>query len=112
MLVNTTKFSASEVSLTGIIVALLSPFMGALADMGGYRKFYLFIWTWICIICSCLLWYPTAGQVTFALTLFVIANVGFEMGGVFCNAFLPDIAPKEKMGRISGYGWSFGYAGG
>ena len=100
------------ISLTGIIVALLSPIMGALADRGGYRKFYLIFWTWICIICSFLLWYPNVGQVTFALTLFIIANVGFEMGGVFCNAFLPDIAPKDKIGRVSGYGWSFGYVGG
>ena len=100
------------ISLTGIIVALLSPIMGALADRGGYRKFYLIFWTWVCIICSFLLWYPNVGQVTFALTLFIIANVGFEMGGVFCNAFLPDIAPKDKIGRVSGYGWSFGYVGG
>ena len=34
------------------------------------------------------------------------------MGGVFLNAYLPEIAPKEKIGRISGYGWSFGYIGG
>ena len=34
------------------------------------------------------------------------------MGGLFCNAYLPDIAPKEKIGRISGYGWSLGYLGG
>ncbi len=100
------------ISLTGILVALLSPLMGALADRGGYRKFYLIFWTWICIIASCLLWYPNSGQVALALTLFIIANVGFEMGGVFCNAFLPDIAPKEKIGRVSGYGWSLGYVGG
>ena len=55
---------------------------------------------------------PVEGQVIFALTAFIIGNVGFEMGGVFCNAFLPDIAPKEKIGRISGYGWSLGYVGG
>ena len=52
------------------------------------------------------------GQVLFALCAFIIGNVGFEMGGVFCNAFLPDISPKEKIGRVSGYGWSFGYIGG
>jgi len=50
--------------------------------------------------------------VTKALFWFVLANIGFEMGGVFCNAYLPDIAPHEKIGRISGYGWSFGYVGG
>jgi len=42
----------------------------------------------------------------------VIANIAFEMGMVFYNAFLPDIAPADKIGRISGYGWGLGYLGG
>jgi len=100
------------ITITAIIVALLSPIMGAIADRGGYRKLYLVFWTWVCIIGSVLLWYPIEGQVVFALTAFIIGNVGFEMGGVFCNAYLPEIAPKEKIGRVSGYGWSFGYVGG
>ena len=100
------------VTITGIMVAILSPIMGAFADKGGYRKLYLFFWTWVCVIGSLILYFPQEGQITFALTAFIISNVGFEMGSVFCNAFLPDIAPKEKIGRISGYGWSFGYVGG
>jgi UMF1 family MFS transporter len=42
----------------------------------------------------------------------VVANIAFEMGMVFYNAFLPDIAPPDKIGRISGYGWGLGYGGG
>ena len=52
------------------------------------------------------------GQIFFALILVIISNAAFEMGQVFCNSYLPDIAPKEKIGRISGYGWSLGYFGG
>ena len=100
------------ITITAIIVAILSPIMGAVADRGGYRKLYLILWTWVSIIGALILWYPQEGQVFFALVAFIVSNVGFEMGGVFCNAFLPDIAPKEKIGRISGYGWSFGYVGG
>ena len=100
------------ITITAIIVALLSPIMGAIADIGGLRKKFLIFWTWVSIIGALLLWFPVEGQVVFALTAFIIGNVGFEMGGVFCNAFLPDIAPKDKIGRVSGYGWSFGYAGG
>ena len=100
------------ITITALIVAFLSPLMGAIADRGGYRKLYLIFWTWVSIAGSLLLWFPIEGQVLFALTAFIIGNVGFEMGGVFCNAFLPEIAPKEKIGRISGYGWSFGYVGG
>ena len=100
------------ITITALIVAFLSPLMGAIADRGGYRKLYLIFWTWVSITGSLILWFPIEGQVLFALAAFIIGNVGFEMGGVFCNAFLPEIAPKEKIGRISGYGWSFGYVGG
>ena len=100
------------VTISAIFVAILSPIMGAIADNGGYRKLFLIFWTWICIIFSYLLYYPIKGEMFYALLFFCIANIGFEMGGVFLNAYLPEIAPREKIGRISGYGWSFGYVGG
>ena len=100
------------ITITALFVAFLSPIMGALADRGGYRKVFLIFWTWVCIVGTFVLYYPLPGQVVAALTCFIIANIGFEMGGVFCNAYLPDIAPREKIGRVSGYGWSFGYVGG
>ena len=100
------------VSISAICVAILSPIMGAIADNGGYRKTFLIFWTWVCIVFSFMLYFPLKGEMLFALTLFCIANIGFEMGGVFLNAYLPEIAPKNKIGRISGYGWSFGYIGG
>ena len=100
------------ITISSLIVAVLSPIMGAIADRGGYRKLFLIFWTWICVVFSFLLYYPLPGDVFNALLFFCIANVGFEMGGVFLNAYLPEIAPKDKIGRISGYGWSFGYVGG
>jgi len=103
---------AKAITISSIIIALLSPIMGAIADRGGYRKLFLIFWTWVCIIFSFCLYFPYKGDVFSALLFFCIANIGFEMGGVFVNAYLPEIAPKEKIGRISGYGWSFGYLGG
>ena len=100
------------VSISSIFIALLSPIMGAIADTGGYRKIFLVFWTWVCIIFSFLLYYPLHGDIFYSLLFFCIANIGFEMGGVFLNAYLPSISPKDKIGRISGYGWSFGYIGG
>ena len=100
------------VAISSLVIALLSPIMGAIADNGGYRKIFLIFWTWVCVIFSILLYFPLKGEVILALSFFCIANIGFEMGGVFLNAYLPEIAPKEKIGRISGYGWSFGYVGG
>ena len=46
------------------------------------------------------------------LILFGIANIAFEMGCVFCNAYIPDISNSNNMGKISGYGYAFGYLGG
>ena len=100
------------ITITALFVAFMSPLMGAIADQGGYRKANLIFWTWICIIGSVMSYYALPGEIYKALIWFVIANIGFEMGSVFCNAYLPSIAPKEKIGRISGYGWSFGYVGG
>ena len=107
-----TALWSRAITITALFVAFLSPIMGALADRGGYRKVFLIFWTWVCVVGTFALYFPLPGQVVAALTCFIIANIGFEMGGVFCNAYLPDIAPREKIGRVSGYGWSFGYAGG
>ena len=100
------------VSITAIVVAFLSPLMGALADRGGYRKMFMLGFTWLTIIAATVLYFVMPGEVLRALFWFVIANIGFEMGSVFCNAYLPDISHSKNIGRISGYGWSLGYVGG
>ncbi|HEX7069410.1 MAG TPA: MFS transporter [Rhodothermales bacterium] len=100
------------ITLTALVVAVLSPYLGAIADRGGLRKRFLFTSTLICILATVALYFPQPGQLVTALVIFVVANVAFELGNVFYNAFLPDIAPREQMGRVSGYGWSLGYAGG
>ncbi len=107
-----TALWSRAITITGLLVAILSPIMGAMADRGGFRKLFLILWTWVTIFGSLMLYKVLPGNVIPALFWFILANVGFEMGGVFCNAYLPDIAPPEKIGRISGYGWSFGYVGG
>ena len=100
------------VTITGIVVALLSPFMGALADRGGLRKRFLLASTIVGVLGSAALFFPGEGQILLALTIFTITNIAFEMGSVFYNAYLPDIAPKDSIGRISGFGWGLGYIGG
>jgi len=107
-----TALWSRAVTLTAIIVALCSPILGAVADRGGFRKLFLMITTAVCVIASTVLYTVTPGHVMLALSWFVIANVFFEMGMVFYNAFLPDIAPPGRVGRISGFGWGMGYVGG
>ena len=100
------------IAVSAIIVALLSPFLGALADKGGYRKFFLISFSWICAIFSILLYFPKAGDVYWALSLFVVANIAFEMGSVFCNSYLPDLSDDTNSGKISGFAWGLGFVGG
>ena len=107
-----TTMWANAISITAIVVAVLSPLLGAIADSGGYRKFFLIFFTWICAISSMLLYFPQSGDVFLALTLFVIANISFEMGTVFCNSYLSDLSEKENTGSISGFAWGLGFLGG
>ncbi len=99
---------------SGLAVAVLSPPLGAVADSAGRRKPWLAATTALCIAATAMLWFatPGAGSVLWVLVFVALGNVAFEVGMVFYNAMLPDIAPEERIGRVSGWGWGLGYAGG
>ena len=99
------------VSLSMIAAAVLSPPLGAAADFAHSRKRYLFIFSLACILCTSLMFFVTDGMITLGLFLFIIANVGFEGGLVFYDAFLPTLTSKNNYGRVSGYGFAMGYIG-
>ena len=102
------------VTVSAVIIALLAPLAGALADQGDRRK-YLVGCTLTCCLMTAALTFVHPGQANAALIamfVFVMANVAFEIGLVFYNSFLPSIAPEDRIGRVSGYGWGLGYAGG
>ena len=100
------------VTISALLIAILAPLLGALADQGGYRKRFMFLMTVIAVGGSVMLYFPEPGDVLQALFWFVIANVAFEMGIVFYNAYLPDIATEGEIGKVSGFGWGLGYVGG
>jgi MFS transporter, UMF1 family len=102
------------VAAAGIVIALLSPVLGAIADQTGRRKPWLMAFSVLCVTSTAMLWYaaPTPDNVPWVLLFVVISTVGFEMGGLFYNALLPTVAPPNMMGRISGWAWGVGYAGG
>ncbi|MDE2465644.1 MAG: MFS transporter, partial [Alphaproteobacteria bacterium] len=102
------------IAVSGLIIAVLSPILGAIADAGGRRKPWLLVFTLLCISASALLWYarPQPTSIALSLLLTVLANIGFEFGVAFNNAMLPDLAPESHIGRWSGWAWGLGYAGG
>lgn len=102
------------VSVSGLAIAVLSPILGAVADQGGGNKPWLAAFTVLCVIATALLWFtePDPRFVLWALVCFAIANMAQEMGYVFYNAMLPNLAPSGRLGRLSGWGWGLGYLGG
>lgn len=100
------------IATTAIIVAFCSPVLGAVADQGGYRKRFLVIATLVAATATAALYGILPGQVMLALVVFVIANVAFEFGIVFYNAYLPELTTRDDIGRVSGWGWGLGYFGG
>ena len=90
----------------------VSPILGAIADNWGSRKRIMLVSTLVCVTATALLFFPQQGQVLLALTLFIIANIAFEIGTVFCNAYLAELSSEERIGKVSGMAWGLGYVGG
>ena len=63
------------VGIIMLVVALLSPPLGALSDQGGYRRRFLTFFTLLCVVFTALLYFPQQGQATYAMTLYIIACI-------------------------------------
>ena len=102
------------ISISALCVALIGPFLGAIADHSGRRKPWLFSFTLISALCAMGLWFvtPEPGSVFMALFFVGVGTFAFELGMIFYNAMLPDLSPPRKIGRWSGWGWGLGYVGG
>ncbi|MCX6179449.1 MAG: MFS transporter [Chlorobiales bacterium] len=100
-----------SISLSMLLVALISPVLGAAADYSGKRKRFLFVFTLISVIATALLSFSGPGMAVAAVALFIFANIGFEGGLVFYDAYLKEIATEKSIGRVSGYGFAMGYLG-
>ncbi len=101
-------------SLSALGIAIAGPILGAVADHGGRRKPWIGLFTALCVVLTAFLWFarPDASIVLMVLILAATANFAFEMGMVFYNAMLPDLVPGSRLGRLSGWAWGLGYAGG
>jgi UMF1 family MFS transporter len=103
---------ADTLNVSAIIVALLTPVLGAMADYSGRKKLFLMLFSLQAIVFTSLLFWAGPGDAWRAALLFGLANVGFEAANVFYNAFLPEVSTTATIGRVSGYGYFLGYVGG
>jgi len=102
------------VAVAGLIVAIVSPMLGAIVDFSGARKPWLGAFTAACAGFTALLWFvrPAPDFVLLALGLYVMASISCQIAIVFYDAMLKSLAPRKLLGRVSGWGWASGYAGG
>ncbi|MEI7747553.1 MAG: MFS transporter [Chlorobiaceae bacterium] len=100
-----------SVSLSMLLVAVISPVLGAAADYSGKRKRFLFVFTLTSVLATALLSFSGPGMAVTAIILFILANMGFEGGLVFYDAYLKELASDKSVGRVSGYGFAMGYLG-
>src|SRR5919106_6670366 len=105
---------AVAITVAGLVVAVAGPVLGAVADRAGARKAWLGGFTALSVSATALLSTvePSPKDVLIALALVGTATVGSEAANVFYNAMLPSLVPEARIGRVSGWGWAAGYAGG
>lgn len=115
----------------GIIIALMSPVLGSIADVTGRRKPWIAGFSILLVCGAFMLWEavphlqahpeldpaspairPFDSLVFFVLAGYVLVTIGAEFATVFTNAMMPSLVPSERLGRLSGTGWAIGYAGG
>lgn len=99
-------------SLESLVVAILAPVLGAVADSGGYRKRFLVFFSFLGALLTGTLAMVHAGAWLAAMFVYVIACVGFAGANIFYDALLPAVASEKKVDFVSALGYSLGYIGG
>lgn len=102
----------AALAFSSLLVILTAPGIGARGDRRGDKKLMLAIATAVCVVATSGLGLIGPGDVAFALLLVVVSNYCYVIGDMLIAAFLPELARPNALGRVSGWGWSFGYFGG
>ncbi len=100
------------IGCANVIVLISAPFVGAIADHRAAKKRFLLFTTVGCTLATALLALVGSGDIALGMMLVIVSAIMFSSGENLISAFLPEIVPVHKMGRMSGYGWGLGYFGG
>lgn len=106
------RYWGIAVGIAMLSVAIISPFLGAIADFSASKKRFLFIFSAITWLFTGLLFFVQEGDIFLGMLFFILAEIGYRSGQVFYNSLLPEIAAPEDRGRVSGNGWAIGSFGG
>lgn len=102
----------AALALSSAIVMLTMPALGAFADLRAAKKKLLALTTAGCVVATAALAGAGEGDLALAVVAVVVSNLCFAYGESLIAAFLPELSKREALGRVSGWGWSFGYFGG
>jgi UMF1 family MFS transporter len=106
------RYWGIAVGIAMLVVAIISPILGAIADYSASKKRFLFIFSAITWVFTGLLFFVQKGDIFIGMLFFIIAEIGYRSGQVFYNSLLPEIATPEEMGKVSSNGWAIGSFGG
>jgi len=100
------------VGIAAVVVAVVSPVLGTIADFSRSKKRFLFIFTVLAVVFTALLFFVQAGDVFIGILFFILAEIGYRAAQVFYDALLVDVSTPETIGMVSGKGWAVGMLGG
>ncbi len=107
-----TRLWGISVGIAAVIVAIISPILGTIADFTRSKKKLLIFFTAIAIIFTALLFFVGKGNVFMGMLFFILAEIGYRAAQVFYDALLTDVSTPKNIGSVSGKGWAIGMAGG
>ncbi len=99
-------------SIASLLVALMAPFLGAIADKGSVKKKFLIFFAYLGVLMTAGVFMVQKGQWAMAIFVYVMGVIGFSGANVFYDAILPAITPEDKIDYVSSLGFSMGYLGG
>ncbi|MDZ7268014.1 MAG: MFS transporter [candidate division KSB1 bacterium] len=99
-------------SISGLVVALLAPVLGAIADRGSRKKKFLMLFAYLGALSTSALFFVARGQWPQAALIYVMGTIGFSGGNIFYDALLPGIVDDKKIDFVSALGYAMGYLGG
>ncbi len=107
-----TRLWGLSVGIAMLVVAVISPVLGVIADHTGQKKRFLTYFTALSVGSTALLFFVQKGDILLGMVLFILAEIGYRGGQVFYNSLLPEVADQDEIGRVSGNGWAIGLMGG